>query len=40
MMEVILGHCTWVALLRRETLSLFSAVHAFVQLGGTTTLPL
>eukprot|EP00959_Pyramimonas_sp_CCMP1952_P260699 5450963-Pyramimonas_sp.AAC.1 len=29
-MESTLGHCTYAALIRRETMTVFSAAHAFV----------
>ena len=40
LLEVVLGHCTWAALLRRESLSIFSAVYRFIRLGGSATRPL
>ncbi len=40
LLEIIMGHCTWAALLRREALSVFDACYRFVQQGGTRALPL
>lgn len=30
LLEIVIGHCTWIALLRRESLSVFSSVYAFI----------
>ena len=29
--EILVGHCTWIGLLRRESLSIFSSVYAFIK---------
>ncbi|CAE8588527.1 unnamed protein product [Polarella glacialis] len=40
LLECIIGHCTWIALLRRESLSVFSSVYAFCQKHRSTAVEL
>ena len=39
-MEILIGHCTWIALLRREVLAIFHAVYKFVRRYGDSFAPL
>ena len=39
-MEVLLGHGTWLVLLRREVLAMLGSVYAFIKVAGATSIPL
>ena len=39
-LEILIGHCTWIALLRREVLAIFHAVYKFVRRYGDAFAPL
>ena len=39
-LEIVVGHCTWVMLLKRCSLAIFDAVYAFVQAARDEALPL